>query len=109
MRDDTQSLRLALCDVRTGERLEVCIDIADPSMPRYDDRLVDAFRDAPAGFGPGFDEACRVMHERQGRKDVIRAAAQQLAAQLIDYLEDSEGWNGERRRDRIREITRGRG
>lgn len=46
-----------------------------------------------------FNEAVTILKERKLRRDELDHLARQLAQQLVDYLEDKEGWHGEARQE----------
>ena len=77
-------------------------------FPVFSERFVETIR-APIDLGASlmpFDTVVSAMKERQFRRDYLLEAAKKLAARLADYIEDREGWHGESRRDRIKEIER---
>lgn len=46
-----------------------------------------------AGFMPSMKATVQLMRTREVRRDLLMMAAEQLAAQMADRLEDSEGWH----------------
>lgn len=73
-------------------------------FPVFSDRFVDEVT-APAAVGfsmLSFDTVVTVLKERKFRREILMDAARKLAARLSDYIEDKEGWHGERRRDAIK-------
>ena len=66
---------------------------------RISQRTVDEIK-APAGLSMmSFDQTVEVMKTREFRRDLLIAAAKQLAGQMADRMQDAEGWHDERRKD----------
>jgi hypothetical protein len=65
-------------------------------------RAVDEIK---AGLVP-FEHAVRIMRTREMRRKVLIELAKQLAAQMADRLEDSEGWHDPDRIDPAREALK---
>lgn len=69
-------------------------------------RIVGEMR-ASAELGIGlvsFGEACRIMHTKEFRRDLMADAARQCSLALCDFLEDREGWHGVDRQDTAEEL-----
>ena len=54
------------------------------------ERAVDEMK---AGFIPNMEATVTLMRKREMRRDLLMMAAEQLAGQMADRLEDSEGWH----------------
>jgi len=80
--------------------------VSADEFPVFSDRFVDEVT-APAELGfsvLSFDTVVKVMKQREFRREILMDAARKLAARLSDYIEDKEGWHGERRRETIKEM-----
>lgn len=51
-----------------------------------------------------FDEAVQMMKRREFRKEVFIAVANRLARQMVDRMEDAEGWHDTSRIEPARRI-----
>lgn len=80
-------------------------DLAVPvEMQMIGRRTVDLLK---AGLTT-FDDAVCTMKIRQMRREQIMHAAQMLAGQIADEIEDAEGWHGPGRMEAYDERTGGR-
>lgn len=75
-----------------------------PDVVMFGDRFVDDIKMGSAfiGHADPIQSMARVLHERKFRKDLLVDACKQLGYQIADYLEDSEGWNGQDRQELIK-------
>jgi hypothetical protein len=74
-------------------------------FPIFNERFVDDVR-APADIGVSFlsfDAVVSALKKREFRRELLLHAARKLAGRLADYIEDKEGWHGERRRELIKQ------
>jgi len=78
----------------------MAVDIGE--FPVFSEMFVDELR---VGLflarGNPIEETAKVLKEREFRRDILMKAAKVLAHRLGDYIEDAEGWHGERRRKKI--------
>ena len=96
-------IELAVVDLHTGETSVRCVGSND--FPIYSEQFVEDVRN-PSPFNTSlvdFDGLVPIMKKREFRKMILKKAAIRLAGELGDYVEDKEGWNGEDRRDTIKE------
>ena len=76
--------------------------VDEGEFPIFSERFVDDLRDGPiAPGGMSFDMVVSAIKSRGFRKEILHRAARILAERLADYIADSEGWHGERRREII--------
>lgn len=54
------------------------------------------------------NDTVELMRVREVRRDILRQAAVQLASQIVDYMEDAEGWHDPDRIKPARELLGGR-
>lgn len=104
--DNRYSIQLRVVDKRTGETWAMATE--SDEFPIFSERFVDEIR-APVEVGfavHSFDTVVRTLKKREFRRDLLLSASRTLAGRLGDYIEDSEGWHGERRRDRIKELRK---
>ncbi len=102
--DDRYSIQLRVVDKRTGEQWVMATD--GQEFPIFSERFVDEVR-APVDVGfavHSLDTVVSALKKREFRRELLLSAARSLAGRLGDFIEDSEGWHGERRRDRIKEM-----
>lgn len=59
-------------------------------------RVVDEVK---LGLVGSFSDTVQILRQKQMRRDILIRAAEQLAAQMADRLEDSEGWHDPSRVD----------
>lgn len=98
---DRWNIELVVRDKLTGEVNAMAV--GSDEFPAFSERFVEDMKAGLAFVGPGaFDEAVTVMKKREFRRDILARAADILAVRLADYIEDKEGWHGERRRDTIK-------
>lgn len=95
------SLRLTLYD-RFGQPLSM--EVGLDKEVRISTRVVGEMKmAAECGIGMlTMDDALTVMKTKELRKDLFVAAAQQLARQMAERMEDAEGWHDASRIDPAR-------
>lgn len=78
--------------------------VGTDEFPVFSERFVEDVRmPIDVGFSVlSFDQVVSTLKQREFRREILIDAARKLAARLSDYIEDKEGWNGERRRDSIK-------
>jgi hypothetical protein len=69
------------------------------------ERAVDEMK---AGVLPNMDGVVRIMKQREVRRELLVMAAERLAGQMADRLEDSEGWHDPSRIEPAKRALRGR-
>lgn len=95
-------LEIRLFD-ETGRSHGVVFQNLGEDVAMFGDRLADDMHAGLAFVGPqAFEQTVRVLHERKFRRDLLAAESERLGQRLADYLEDSEGWHGQDRQDRIK-------
>lgn len=102
------SIRLVVEDRHGLKSYQMATDTDE--FPFFSERLIEDLR-APidAGFGVmSMDEVVSTLRKREFRRDLLLEAAKKLASRLADYIEDAEGWHGEKRREAIKEQRRAR-
>jgi hypothetical protein len=98
------SLQLRLVNKRGMEHFEQAVDI---EVESFGERLAGEMSLGISGLN--FDQTAEVILERRMRTDKLEMAARLLGKRLAEYLEDREGWHGERRQDTILAAERKRG
>ena len=102
------AIRLSVMDRYGDQDAHMVVEMDE--FPVFSERFVEDVTSefAPLALGPEpFNAMVKILKTRQFRKDMLERAAQVLARRLSDYIEDREGWHGERRRDTIKEQRRG--
>ena len=97
-------IRLSVIDNYSDDRWERAI--GSDEFPIFSERFVGDMKlgfVVPSHGETPFTETVKVLKERQFRKEYLMEAARMLARSLADYIEDSEGWHGERRQELIKE------
>jgi len=98
------AIRLSVIDRYGDQDAHMVVEMDE--FPVFSERFVEEVTSefAPIALGPQpFDAMVKVLKTRQFRKDMLKQAARVLGDRLSDYIEDREGWHGERRRDTIKE------
>jgi hypothetical protein len=96
-------IRLVVEDMHGLKSFHMATDTDE--FPFFSERFIEDLR-APIEFGVGvmsMDEVVSTLRKREFRRDLLLQAAKRLAERLADYIEDAEGWHGERRREIIKE------
>lgn len=101
------SIRLSVYDKQGLDEWHMATD--SDEFPVFGERFVEDIRDpgpVPDLTGISFDTVVSTLRKREFRRELLLTAAKKLAARLADYIEDKEGWHGESRRDRIKEMEK---
>ncbi len=99
---DEWTLELSLTS-RRGECYRKCIDLDQKAIfsgmtPRLREEISLY---AEVGASPiGIDVMVDLMKKREFRRDLLEAAARQLAGQMADFMQDIEGWHGVERAEK---------
>lgn len=92
------TMMLTLQEKRGPRRYQMALDLP---VETFGERLAGEMALGIAFAGPdAFDKTASVLKEKKFRRDLLIAASNQIARQLADYLEDSEGWHGEDRQEK---------
>jgi hypothetical protein len=83
---------MILENIQTGVRVVRCLDV--------DSREADINLNIEKPFLAGFENMAGAMKARERRREII----ERFAASFVDYLNDRDGWNGERRRALIEDL-----
>jgi hypothetical protein len=90
MQDARFTLALVLCD-REGSGPPISMAIPCDAALRIGWRAVDELKTGLTTIP--FDEAVTMMRVKEMRRKIFVQAAQQLAMQMADRMEDAEGWH----------------
>ena len=97
------TIKLSVVDNQGSDEFHMAV--GSDEFPVFSERFVEEVR-APIDVGfsvLSFDAVVSTLKKREFRRELLLAAAKKLAVRLADYIEDKEGWNGERRREAIKE------
>jgi hypothetical protein len=100
-------IKLSVYDKQGHDEFHMATD--SDEFPVFSERFVDDIRDPgpiPALTGMSFDTVVRALKKREFRREYLMAAAKKLAERLAEYIDDKEGWHGERRRELIKDAER---
>jgi hypothetical protein len=100
-------IKLSVYDKQGFDEYHMATD--SDEFPVFSERFVDEMKAGLAFVGSRnmrMDETVNVLRKREFRREFLLHAAKKLAARLADYIEDKEGWHGDDRRDRIKEVER---
>lgn len=91
-----------------GESYRQCIeltpeDIESGMTPRTREHMEIAASVGAPDPGLTFDAVVNMMKKREFRRDGLKDAAERLASQMADFMEDKEGWHGTDRAERARD------
>ncbi len=93
-------LRMSLINREGPENYHVCLNASDFII--FGDRQVEDIKAPIPGIGPDFEEMVEVLRMKEFRRGTLKQVATQLGGKLADYMEDSEGWHGTDRQERVR-------
>ena len=100
--DRRYTIKLSVYDKSGSDEWHMAVDSEE--FPIFSERFVDEMKAGLAFSGPtALDQAVKVLKKREFRRDRLRDAARKLAERMADYIEDSEGWHGDRRRELIKD------
>ena len=100
--------RIQLSVIDTQGHDEFHMAVGSDEFPVFSERFVEDVR-APVDVGfsvLSFDSVVSTLKNREFRRELLLDAAKKLAGRLSDYIEDKEGWHGERRREAIKDKIR---
>lgn len=94
-------IRLSVQDRQGSGEWHMAVD--SDEFPIFNERFVEDIR-APVDVGFSvldFNTVVSAIKKREFRRDFLLHAARKLAGRLSDYIEDKEGWHGEKRREAV--------